>query len=69
MRPEFLKDQPDACLHFFVRVQDDFSSRPTSQAHRQPLAQFSPLGFVACSRLHPLFELVQLSQASHAGQP
>jgi hypothetical protein len=68
MRPKFLTDQPDARLHFFVRVQDDLSGRPTSQAHGQSLPQFSPLGLVACSRLHALFELVELGEASHAGQ-
>src|SRR6266566_8884973 len=52
---EFLKDQPYSCLHFFVRIQNHFSSRPASQPHGQPLAQFSPLGFVSCSGLHPLF--------------
>ena len=66
--PKFFKDQPDARLHFFVRVQDDFSSRSTSQAHGQSLLQFSSFGFVSCSSLHPLFELVQFSLAHHARQ-
>jgi len=28
--PEFLKDQPDARLHFFIRIQDHFSTQPAS---------------------------------------
>jgi hypothetical protein len=45
----FSGDQPDAGLHFFVGIQVHFSGRPASQSHRQPLAQFSPLGFVSGS--------------------
>jgi hypothetical protein len=68
MRTEFLKDQLNARLHFFVRIQRHFSGRPASQSHGQPLTQVSPLGFVSCSSLHPLFELVELSLAQHARQ-
>jgi hypothetical protein len=30
MRTKFLKDQPDACLDFFVGIQDHFPSQPAS---------------------------------------
>jgi hypothetical protein len=68
MSRNFSGDQTDARLYFLIWIEDHFSSRSSSQSHGQSLPQFSSLGFVSCTCLPALFELVQLSEASHAGQ-